>query len=86
MRGDGIKTDSRVKRQKSIQQIREQLDRIERARTRNTSEALLNRARRVADKYIRNIAQTKRFANDIYQGRGLGVARGRTVRRIPIWA
>lgn len=32
---------------------------------------------RTGERYVRNIAQSKQFSNDIYQGRGLEVARGR---------
>lgn len=37
----------------------------------------IGRIGNIADRYIRNIAQSKRFANDVYSGKDLKVARGR---------
>ena len=32
---------------------------------------------RIGERYVRNIAQSKRFSNDVYGGRGIDAARGR---------
>ena len=70
-----MQEDSRVRGRKSISQIREQQERLTRlARGNNARVDLINR---IASKYVTNIAATQRFANDIYGGRGLDVARGR---------
>ena len=36
---------------------------------------------RTGERYVRNIAQSKRFFNDISEGRGVDVARGRGYSR-----
>ena len=41
------------------------------------STARISRISEIADRYVRNIAQSKRFANDIYGGKGIGAARNR---------
>lgn len=51
--------------------------RIEANRTSTTSEKLLERARKATSNYVRNIAQSKSFANAIYGGVGLEAARSR---------
>ena len=76
-----------VRRQKSIAQIREQMARLLNAtrdvdatssEERRNKQSRFGRIVEIGSRYVRNIAQSKRFANDIYQGRGLDVARGRT--------
>ena len=37
----------------------------------------MNRTMAIGDKYVRNIAQSKSFANAIYGGKGVDVARSR---------
>ena len=79
--------DSRVKRKrKSIQQIREQAKRLAQEMDRRTldfsvtpTQAVrrISRIGEIAERYTRNIAQTRTFANDIYGGRGVETARGR---------
>lgn len=43
-------------------------------------ESMMN-TMRTGERYVRNIAQSKRFFNDISEGRGVDVARGRGYSR-----
>lgn len=67
---------SRVKKQKSIYDIRKQVERLQAMASRDTNR--VSRIEEIGNRYVRNIASSKRFANDIYKGRGLDVARSRT--------
>lgn len=77
--------DSRVRKQKSIEQIRAQAARLAQEMLRrsgrfvSTTQAVnrISRIGSIADKYTRNIAQSKRFSND-YQRSGVENARKRT--------
>lgn len=54
------------------------MDRLVRLqRERGNSISRVERTIAAGDKYVRNIAQSKRFANDVYSGKDLSVARGR---------
>ena len=66
---------SRVRRKKSINQIRAQQERLlSRAEGNRTRTERINR---IASNYVRNIAQTKTFANAVDGGAGLSSARSR---------
>ena len=75
----------RVNKRKSIQQIREQAARLAQemqrrsGRSTSTTKAVnrISRIGEIAERYIRNIAQSRRFANDVNNGKGIDVARGR---------
>ena len=50
-------------------------------RERGKSLKAIGRTLETGDRYIRNIAQSKRFASDVYNGRGIGAARSRRYSR-----
>lgn len=65
-----------MRKRKSIYQIREQAERLQNLASRNS--ARVKRIMAIESRYVRNIAQSKRFRNDLNQGRGFDVARSRS--------